>query len=53
MKEDEIYLPDFFENKLENQITKNLEAKWKAIQRRTDRQIQELVGTKKYLLSIP
>ena len=43
MKEDEIYLPDFFENKLSNQITKELSSKWKAIQRRTDRQIQELV----------
>eukprot|EP01083_Nonionella_stella_P071118 190842_1 len=42
VKENEIYLPDFFENKLENQITKSLESKWKAIQRRTDRQIQEL-----------
>ena len=43
VKENEIYLPDFFENKLESQITKNLESKWKAIQRRTDRTIQELV----------
>merc|ERR1712154_729365 len=46
VKENEIYLPDFFENKLENQITKTLETKWKAIQRRTDRQIQELKSQK-------
>lgn len=43
VKEDEILMPDLFQNKLENQITKELESKWKAIQRRTDRQIQELV----------
>merc|ERR1712228_909158 len=38
VKENEIYLPDFFEKKLES--------KWKAIQRRTDRTIQELKSSK-------
>ena len=40
---DEVYLPDFFEHKLETQITKKLETKYKSMQKRNDGDIQALV----------
>ena len=42
-KEEEIYLPDLYNEKIEFELTQELENKWKAIQRRTERQMQELV----------
>ncbi|ETO17292.1 hypothetical protein RFI_20033, partial [Reticulomyxa filosa] len=41
-KEDEVYLPDLLKNKIESMITKNFETERKTMQKRIERQIQEL-----------
>jgi len=43
---DEVYLPDFYEHKLENQINKKLEAKYKSMQKRNDGDIRVLKSEK-------